>query len=249
MSAQASTDRLRVLGWAGSRRSQLVHVTLRSPWWGTLGVGGHRGRMSDTSQGPGWWQASDGKWYPPQPPPPPLPAAGPPPMGADAPQGPGWYQATDGRFYPPQHAVAGVPPVKKPVYKRVWFWLLIVVVVLFAGCGAILAAGTAAIVHAAKKDHTVVYTVTGTGQATDITYATLQQGSGQNGESQVTNVPLPWTKTIIVSGLITAFSLSGTVGTNGGTVTCTISEDGSQLSTNTASGPFASASCSSAGKS
>lgn len=23
--------------------------------------------MSDISQGPGWWQASDGKWYPPQP--------------------------------------------------------------------------------------------------------------------------------------------------------------------------------------
>ena len=23
-------------------------------------------RMSDTSQGPGWWQASDGKWYPPE---------------------------------------------------------------------------------------------------------------------------------------------------------------------------------------
>lgn len=22
--------------------------------------------MSDTSQGPGWWQADDGKWYPPQ---------------------------------------------------------------------------------------------------------------------------------------------------------------------------------------
>jgi hypothetical protein len=37
--------------------------------------------MSDTSQGPGWWEASDGKWYsqesappgavPPVPPPPP----------------------------------------------------------------------------------------------------------------------------------------------------------------------------------
>jgi len=24
--------------------------------------------VSETSQGPGWWQASDGKWYPPQPP-------------------------------------------------------------------------------------------------------------------------------------------------------------------------------------
>lgn len=23
--------------------------------------------MSDTAQGPGWWLASDGKWYPPQP--------------------------------------------------------------------------------------------------------------------------------------------------------------------------------------
>ena len=22
--------------------------------------------MSDSSQGPGWWQASDGKWYPPE---------------------------------------------------------------------------------------------------------------------------------------------------------------------------------------
>jgi hypothetical protein len=39
--------------------------------------------VSEVSQGPGWWQASDGKWYPPQPaapvtPPPPPP--GPPPV-------------------------------------------------------------------------------------------------------------------------------------------------------------------------
>jgi hypothetical protein len=27
--------------------------------------------MSDAPQGPGWWQASDGRWYPPQPTPPP----------------------------------------------------------------------------------------------------------------------------------------------------------------------------------
>jgi uncharacterized membrane protein len=32
--------------------------------------------MSDTSQGPGWWQASDGKWYPPE------QAPGGPPPGA-----------------------------------------------------------------------------------------------------------------------------------------------------------------------
>ncbi|MBK5223528.1 MAG: hypothetical protein JJE52_11775 [Acidimicrobiia bacterium] len=41
--------------------------------------------MSDVSNGPDWWLASDGKWYPPQsvstaPPPPPTPAA-PTPVG------------------------------------------------------------------------------------------------------------------------------------------------------------------------
>lgn len=44
--------------------------------------------MSDISQGSGWWQASDGRWYPPQdavvtgaapPPPPPAPPLPPPP--------------------------------------------------------------------------------------------------------------------------------------------------------------------------
>src|SRR5688572_30220277 len=41
--------------------------------------------VSDASQGPGWWMASDGKWYPPQPaaapPPPPPPPPIPPPTG------------------------------------------------------------------------------------------------------------------------------------------------------------------------
>ena len=44
--------------------------------------------MSDLSQGPGWWQASDGKWYSPEkhpgyrPPPPPI---APPPPGGQGP--------------------------------------------------------------------------------------------------------------------------------------------------------------------
>ena len=39
--------------------------------------------MSDTSQGPGWWQASDGKWYPPEQTPGAEPTAAPtaPPAG------------------------------------------------------------------------------------------------------------------------------------------------------------------------
>jgi hypothetical protein len=196
---------------------------------------------ADGPRAPGWWQASDGRWYPPQ------SAAVGPPIGADAPLGPGWYRASDGRFYPPPLGPAGPPPVKKPFYKRLWFWLLIAVVVLFGGCGTVLALGAVAVVHDARVKHLVVYSVTGTGQATDITYATIQQGNGQNGSSQVTDVPLPWMKAIIVSGLITSFTLSGTVGSTGGTVTCTITEDGRVLSTNTATGAFAAANCSSTG--
>jgi hypothetical protein len=66
--------------------------------------------MSDTSLGPGWWLASDGKWYPPQ-----IeevtPAevvqsvqpsqTAPAPAGASSSQGAGWWQATDGFWYPP----------------------------------------------------------------------------------------------------------------------------------------------------
>lgn len=43
--------------------------------------------MSDSSQGPGWWLASDGRWYPPN-------------DGGEAP-GPDWWLASDGKWYPP----------------------------------------------------------------------------------------------------------------------------------------------------
>lgn len=41
--------------------------------------------MSDVSQGPGWWQASDGKWYPPEQ----APGAQPTPAAPTAPPTPG----------------------------------------------------------------------------------------------------------------------------------------------------------------
>jgi hypothetical protein len=44
--------------------------------------------MSDVSQGPGWWQATDGKWYPPAPPAPPQPPVYGAPQQAYAPVGP-----------------------------------------------------------------------------------------------------------------------------------------------------------------
>jgi hypothetical protein len=44
--------------------------------------------LSDVSQGPGWWEASDGKWYPPK--------------ESDQPPAPGWWLAADGKWYPPE---------------------------------------------------------------------------------------------------------------------------------------------------
>ena len=52
--------------------------------------------MSDTPKGPGWWQASDGQWYPPEQ----HPAAR-PEHGRDVPPEPGFYLARDGIWYPP----------------------------------------------------------------------------------------------------------------------------------------------------
>lgn len=80
--------------------------------------------MSDTSQGPDWWLASDGKWYPPQPQEI-APAevvqsvqpsqAGPAPAGAVSPQGAGWWQATDGFWYPPTPQPREVAPQPREV--------------------------------------------------------------------------------------------------------------------------------------
>jgi hypothetical protein len=53
--------------------------------------------MSSSSEGPGWWQASNGQWYPPQ--------------------------AKPGAFLPIK--------TKRPVYKRWYFWVLVVIVVIF----------------------------------------------------------------------------------------------------------------------
>ncbi len=61
--------------------------------------------MSDVSLGPGWWRASDGKWYP--------------PSETDEPPEPGWWLASDGKWYPPDldpgpWPETYVPPTPKP---------------------------------------------------------------------------------------------------------------------------------------
>ena len=67
--------------------------------------------MSDTSRGPGWWQAPDGKWFSPQTPPF-IPQEG-SPTPPESP-GPGFWQAPDGLWFPlhqpPFHPAEASPP-------------------------------------------------------------------------------------------------------------------------------------------
>jgi Mycobacterium membrane protein len=163
-------------------------------------------QMSDTSQGPGWYQASDGKWYPPAPP--------------------------------------AAAPTSKPIYKRVWFWILIAVIVLFGGCG-IAVIGSVGVVSksisdASNKVHTITYSVTGDGPA-DITYDTFTNGNA--GSEQANGASLPWTKTLTAKGIFSVYSLGAQI-TSGSTVSCSITLDGKVISSHTSTGQYANVECS-----
>jgi Domain of unknown function (DUF4190) len=68
--------------------------------------------MSDVSQGPGWWYASDGKWYPPEQAPGPAPAPAAPTMPPTGPPvGPPPYESPAA---PPAYGVPVVPPAYPP---------------------------------------------------------------------------------------------------------------------------------------
>src|SRR5665213_4502909 len=81
--------------------------------------------MSDTAQGPGWWQASDGKWYPP-----------------DLLTGLPFTSITDLESTPPKASDA---PAGKPQRRRSskWVWILATVVLVIGGAvaGVVLLSG------------------------------------------------------------------------------------------------------------
>jgi hypothetical protein len=188
--------------------------------------------MSDTQQGPGWWQASDGKWYAPEQAP-----------GATAPPAPAAPAVQDAKAE--ARAEKAYRKASRPWYKKKRWWFSIGFVVLIV---IIIVAVSASVSNVAHKQHTVVYSVTGNGtlSSSTITYATVQEGNGQNGESQASDAALPWSKTITASGLFTDFTLSAQNG-GSGSITCTITEDGKVINTNTATGQYAIATCDATG--
>ncbi len=95
----------------------------------------------------------------------------------------------------------------------------------------------------------VVYSVTSDQPSVSVTYATYANGT--SGTEQAQGTAAPFTKELDLTRGGTfdykSFFLTGTLDQNGGTVTCSITVNDKQVSTQTSSGPFSSASCSVSG--
>jgi hypothetical protein len=93
----------------------------------------------------------------------------------------------------------------------------------------------------ANREVVVSYEITGDATNVDVTYTTF------NGEQVDTKdetvATLPWTKEVTSTGLVKGGQVIVTTGETGGSVTCTMTVDGKEVSTETVTGAFQMATC------
>ncbi|HKS46054.1 MAG TPA: DUF4190 domain-containing protein [Amycolatopsis sp.] len=129
---------------------------------------------------------------------------------------------------------------RKPSDRSLAIAGLVLSVVGLLVCVAWLA-GLARLIGNPAGDMTFVrYDVSGTAHAGTITYSAF--GEGENATSREYTM-LPWSKDIQIKGLLEGSSLTITTGADGGTVTCKVVVNGTEIKQSTASGPFATAVC------
>lgn len=167
---------------------------------------------------------------------------------------------------PPQYQFAGgyqppQPPARKKHKK--WPWIVGAVALLFlimavfgggetppttpaAGVGQPSSAAPAAPSEDASASEapaggsgTVVYEVTGEGRATNVTYSS----NGSGGQSQRTNVRLPFRDEIQAEEFFGFYSVVAQNGQSGGTITCKITKDGEVIGEGESEGAFAVVTC------
>lgn len=142
-------------------------------------------------------------------------------------------------YYPQQQ-----PPKKKHTLRNVLIVIAALLIVIIGGCAA-LAGGAVkgaadAVNSASNQKHTIVYTATSNGKA-DVTYNT-ETGTSQESFSKT------WTKTITTTGWdLPTLTVSPNVSLDGtdekSKVTCKITVDGVEKSSNSGSGTANSAMC------
>jgi hypothetical protein len=92
-----------------------------------------------------------------------------------------------------------------------------------------------------NKTVTVSYDAGGTAKDATVTYSTFSTSGSSEGQL---DTAMPWHKDVTASGFGKGGILTVTAGADGGTVTCKVTVDGAVQKTATASGAFASATCS-----
>jgi hypothetical protein len=126
------------------------------------------------------------------------------------------------------------PPKKK---RKVWPWVLLAVLVLIIGAFVSCTAAVGSAVSTANAPVSLRYEVTGS--TSTITYGNAA------GMAQETEVSPPWSKEVTWDdGMMATGSVTATLGTKGGKVTCRIYNGDKVVAENSASGLGASASCS-----
>ncbi|MFI9204541.1 MmpS family transport accessory protein [Streptomyces sp. NPDC053048] len=120
-----------------------------------------------------------------------------------------------------------------------WPWVVLGVLILLAGGCVALFLG---IREDASKEVTVTYEVTGSASDVAVSYSTWRRGEIL--ENRQTSQSLPWRKEVTTTAFSKGGVLAATTGASGGSVTCRVSVGGGKPRTATASGPFATATCS-----
>ncbi|WP_246382368.1 DUF4190 domain-containing protein [Prauserella isguenensis] len=93
----------------------------------------------------------------------------------------------------------------------------------------------------ANRETAIRYEVTGDARNASVSYTTF--GDGTTSTSEETVAELPWSKDLTTKGLFSGGSLTVSTGAEGGSVTCTVTVDGQDAKSSTATGQFATASC------
>lgn len=119
--------------------------------------------------------------------------------------------------------------------------LLVIALLLAGGCAAVFALFANEVSKESGKTVTIRYEVTGRARDVAISYSTWR-GSDES-VSQETGVTLPWSKQVEAKGFLKGGTLIVTLGSEGGSATCSVVVGDGTPKTATASGAFASASC------
>lgn len=151
----------------------------------------------------------------------------------------------------PQQTAPQVPPGyqlkrKRPFYKRVWFWLLVIVAVIVI---AIVASVASAVDDAVNKPHEVTYSVTGNIAKVDISYFN-SDGSNRTKQKTVKRVSLPWSKQFTIKGdmsLVSVDAIQSNILGKGGKLACKLTIDGKVVATDQSRGKAAMVDCTGTG--